>query len=345
MVRTMSQSALPEYARLHIAPLPRSRSALAYFELGDPNGTPLLCLHGLSVSGYFFSQFHEFFARRGIRAIAPCLLGGIYASDREETVESLVGKLVELLDGLDIERFDVMGFSWGTLVQLGLIARVPQRIRKAGLLGPMLPMRFLGKQDLDGMKSDVRLTLRMVGRVPILHRCLMWLVCRLPVTVLLDQFKDPSLSVAELEALAPGHAFRSHFERCLKECTRTGSAFLTDGWRMFLDEPGYTLGDLASIASSCEIRLYVGERDNVHLPAFANLIAATINGTPIGLPSPSAPAAHGDIFRQVDSGTRCSIRMAPGAGRMACVLYFKQAMDDLMSAAEPSPCLAQRARA
>ncbi len=326
-----------DYTRLRIVALPSSRGSIACFELGDPDGAPLLCLHGLSLSGYYFEQFHAYFVANGIRAIAPCLLGGICLPDPRKTIQDLTGELIELLDVLGIDRFDVIGFSWGTLAELALLARVPQRIRRAGFLGPMLPSRFLPARDLERMKADVRLSLRMAGRVPALHRGLMWLVCRLPVAALMNQFRDDELSGAEARALAPGSAFAGHLSRSIEECIRTGSAFFTDGWRMFLDEPGYALGDLASVASRVQVRLYVAERDNVHLPSNAAMLAAACTGTVAGEPEPVGSSARPEdagrgteIFQRVYTRDRCSI-WARGAGRMACILHLEAALDNLLS--------------
>jgi pimeloyl-ACP methyl ester carboxylesterase len=260
-----------------VRPLPASRSSIAYFELGNPHGTPLLCLHGLSLSGYVFEQYHQHFVEKGMRAIAPCLLGGISISDSARTIHDLANEVIELMDGLGIERFDVIGFSSGTLPELALIARVPGRIRRAGLLGPMVPMKFFGARDRC-TEVGYSQSLQMIRHAPALHRGLMWLVCRLPGSALVNQFKDENLSPAEADALAPGSTFSTQLARCISECVRTGSRFFTDGWRMFLDEPGYTLSDLAGVASRVDVRLYVGERDNVHLPAFADRIAAACCG-------------------------------------------------------------------
>jgi pimeloyl-ACP methyl ester carboxylesterase len=327
-----------DYARLHVSPLPKSGSSMAYFDLGDPDGTPMLCLHGLSVSGFYFEQFQAYFVANGIRAIAPCLLGGVYIPDARKTAHDLARDLIELLDLLAIDRFDVIGFSWGTLPELALLARVPRRIGRAGFLGPMLPLKFLDPRDVGRLKSDVRLSIGMAGRVPALHRGLMWLVCRLPVSALLNQFKDDNLSINEANALAPGSAFGANLSRCILECTGTGSRFFTDGWRMFLDEPGYALGDLASAASHVEVRFYVGEHDNVHLPSNATLLAAACTGAapgelePVGLRLQRQGAGHGiGAFVQVYSRGPCSIHMAPGAGRMACILYVEDALDDMLS--------------
>jgi pimeloyl-ACP methyl ester carboxylesterase len=335
-----------DHRKLRIAALPRSRSNMAFFELGDPMGTPLLCLHGLSVSGYFFEQFHAHFARHGIRAVAPCLLGGISMPEPACTVDDLVDELVELLDVLGIHRCDTLGFSWGTLPQLALLARAPQRIGRAGFLGPMVPLRFLGPQDLAGMKADVRLSLGMVGRAPWLHRALMACVCRLPISALMRQFEDEHLSAAERQALAPGSAFSRHFAHCLRECIRTGSGFFTQGWRMFLDEPGYTLAELAGVAARVDVRFYIGEQDNVHLPAVAQRLAAAC-APAAGMAATAIDVAHvartgnpqpqqgssgaAGVFQRVAEPGPASIWMAPGAGRLACILYVKEALDHLMS--------------
>lgn len=321
-----------DVARLRIRSLPKSGSCVAYFELGDPDGKPLLCLHGLSVSGFFFDQFHGHFAARGIRAIAPCLLGGIYVPDPAKTVEDLAGQVIELLDVLGVDRFDVMGFSWGTLAELALVARVPLRIGRASFLGPMVPLKFLDARDVARMKSDVRLSISMASRVPALHRWLMRAVCRLPVSALVDQFKDKKLSIAETRALASGSAFAAHLSHCIDECTRTGSSFFTDGWRMFTDEPGYALSDLASVASRTELRFYVGEHDNVHLPSNATLLATALAGTARCVPEQVSEVSVTGIFRKVYSHEHCSIWMAPGAGRLACILYVEEALDDLSHA-------------
>jgi pimeloyl-ACP methyl ester carboxylesterase len=305
----------------------------------------LLCLHGLSLSGFVFAQYQEHFAAKGIRAIAPCLLGGISMPDPGKTIDDLADEVIELLDTLGIERFDAIGFSWGTLPELALLARIPHRIRKAGLLGAMVPVSFFGPEDAARLKPDIRLSLRMARHVPALHRWLMWLVCRLPVAALVGQFRDENLSPAEVEALAPGSAFNRQLSRCIAECVRTGSRFFTHGWRMVLNEPRYALDDLALLASSrVDVRLYVGEHDNVHLRSFAETIAAACAGTtadglkPSG--SPARPREAGrttGLFQLLCARDPCTVWMLPGAGRMACMLYLEEALDHLMSELAPAP--------
>jgi pimeloyl-ACP methyl ester carboxylesterase len=328
-----------EYARLHIRDLPCSRTAIAYFDIGDPQGVPVLCLHGLSVSGLCFDVYHSELAQQGIRAIAPCMLGGLHLHHTARTMTALTGALIELMDILNLPRFDTLGFSWGTLPQLALIARVPDRIRRAGLVGPMLPTRFLTARDIDRLKPDIRASLSMARHVPVLHRGVMGLVSLMPVSVLLRQFEDERLSDAERAALAPGGSLRAGLAHWIEECRRTGSGFYTRAWQLMLEEPGYALGDLAAIGSQIDLRLYVGENDSVHLPIFTDMIAAAHCGIDVGdvhrvetstSPGPSVPRGP-NVFRNVFSQGRTHILMVPGAGRMACMLCLRQALDDLMA--------------
>lgn len=63
------------------------------------------------------------------------MLGGIYIPDARTTIEDISADIIELLDALGIDKFDVIGFSWGTLPELALLARVPERIGRAEMLG------------------------------------------------------------------------------------------------------------------------------------------------------------------------------------------------------------------
>lgn len=332
LLHTCASEAPRDYRHLRIASLPRG-GALAYCEFGDPLGTPMLCLHGLSFSGLVFEQYDGCFTELGVRAIAPCLAGGIYLPDPAATIDTLSAQVLALLDVLGIARFDMIGFSWGTLVQLALLARAPQRIRRAGLVGPMTPLSFIDPRDVALLKPDVRMTLRMAGRAPLLHRALMALVCQLPLPALADQFKDAQLSAPEAAALETGTPFHTELLRCMGECLRTGSQFFTLAWRMFLDRPAYALADLRA-ARHADVRLYAAANDNVHLPRFAQLIAAACSGQGVdevgrhmGQRQPAAPG-YVPVFRHGG----CTLLMLEGAGRMACMLHLRDALADLMAA-------------
>jgi len=318
-------------ARLRIMPLPVAGTRIAYHELGDPAGEPMLCLHGLALSGLVFEAHQEQFVRLGVRAIAPCLIGGMSVPDSRKTITALAGELVELLGLLGVDRFDMAGFSWGTVVELALLVQVPQRIRRAAFLGAMLPARFVEPGEWARLKPDVRLSFAMVRQVPWLHRALMAAMGRLPASALVSQFRDPLLSPPESLALTPGHPFHDHLVRCVDECRRTGSRFLTDGWRMLLDEPGYALADLARAAAGAELRFYVGERDNVHLPSFSQRVVDACEASADGQAPACSATAPAGVFQPLLRRGPCSLWVVPGAGRMACMLYLGDALDHLLT--------------
>jgi pimeloyl-ACP methyl ester carboxylesterase len=343
LLRQSAHKAPADYAGLRIQRLPANRSSIAYYEFGDPDGFPLLCLHGLSLSGLCFEQYHQRSIALGVRAIAPCLLGGIYLAEDRDSADTLTSRLLELLDLLHIGKCDMIGFSWGTLVQLSLLARAPGRIRKAGLFGTMLPTAFWPDGLADQLKPDVRMTMQMVRRMPRVHRCLMWLVSCLPVAGLVGQFRDPGLSESEQTALQPGTAFYASLVRYMRECMRTGSRFFTDGWRMFQDQPVYTLAQLRTGSVGADVRFYVAERDNVHLPQFSVLAAAALTGIDASLISaklapawPTPPDAGSGQLQELRLQANCSLWLLGGAGRMACMVHFEQALNNLI-AQENSP--------
>ena len=50
---------------------------LTYWEFGDPAGAPIIALHGMGVSGLTFADHEPFFRERGLRCIAPNVVGGL----------------------------------------------------------------------------------------------------------------------------------------------------------------------------------------------------------------------------------------------------------------------------
>ncbi|HEY0094139.1 MAG TPA: alpha/beta fold hydrolase, partial [Archangium sp.] len=118
-------------------------SLLTYWESGDPEGVPLIALHGMGVSGRMFSAHDGFFRARGVRCIAPNLVGGLADPPPSSRLADLAATAVRLADHLRIEKFLLMGISYGTLVALGVAALAPHRVERAGLFGPMLPGSWL----------------------------------------------------------------------------------------------------------------------------------------------------------------------------------------------------------
>ena len=108
---------------------------LAYVELGDPKGEPLLLLHGYTDSSRSWSVAAPYLSRyrliipdqRGMARLTPpvcCYNLTTYADDARQ-----------LLDLLRIDRADVVGHSLGSMVAMALAAENPDRVRSLTLIG------------------------------------------------------------------------------------------------------------------------------------------------------------------------------------------------------------------
>ena len=108
---------------------------LAYVELGNPAGEPLLLLHGYTDSSRSWSLVAPHLADR--RLIIPDQRGH-GAADAPEccyTVSQFAADAQQLLDHLGIERADVVGHSLGSMVAITLAAEHPDRVRSITLIG------------------------------------------------------------------------------------------------------------------------------------------------------------------------------------------------------------------
>jgi pimeloyl-ACP methyl ester carboxylesterase len=108
---------------------------LEIFEAGQ--GAPLVWLHGAPG----FNPKHEFVdlvaARR--RLIAPSHPGFGRSSLPEwlDTVDDIAHVYLELLDRLDLRQTDVVGTSLGGWIAAEMASKVPERIRRLVLVGPV----------------------------------------------------------------------------------------------------------------------------------------------------------------------------------------------------------------
>ena len=101
-------------------------------------GPELLLLHGFTGDGTTWQEVAEDLARDH-RVLTLDLLGhgrsDAPADPGRYAMERCVADLCRVLDALAIRRVDVIGYSMGGRVGLGLAARHPERVRSAVLLG------------------------------------------------------------------------------------------------------------------------------------------------------------------------------------------------------------------
>lgn len=105
---------------------------------GDPDGAPLLAVHGITAHGRRFHRLaEEGWPER--RTLAVDLRGhGRSTYHGPWNVQQHVSDLLDTLDAFEVERADVVGHSYGGMIALALLARAPERVRTISLLDPAL---------------------------------------------------------------------------------------------------------------------------------------------------------------------------------------------------------------
>lgn len=110
-------------------------------ESGDPSGKPFLSLHGLFLGFGFPGVAEELMVSRGLRRIG-LLRPGFGRStpvDATESIADIVGKFVEVLDALSIEKCPVVAHGFGGAYAFALAHHHPDRISAVVNIGAYLP--------------------------------------------------------------------------------------------------------------------------------------------------------------------------------------------------------------
>jgi pimeloyl-ACP methyl ester carboxylesterase len=123
----------------------RDGRTLAYIELGDPNGRPVVFLHGLGSSMYGVHPDESIAERLGVRLIAPDR-PGIGPSDPEprRTLADWADDLASLLDELGLDRVSLVGWSAGGPHALAFAATQPDRVERVVLVSSAAPLHDPG---------------------------------------------------------------------------------------------------------------------------------------------------------------------------------------------------------
>lgn len=113
---------------------------LSYAELGDPEGRPLLALHGTPGSRLTWSASDAAAAAAGVRLIAPDRPGvGLSSRHPDLTFAAHADDLRQLLDHLDLQSVTLAGASGGGGFALAAASLMPDRIRRLVLACALVP--------------------------------------------------------------------------------------------------------------------------------------------------------------------------------------------------------------
>jgi pimeloyl-ACP methyl ester carboxylesterase len=118
---------------------------------GDPEGAPVLFLHGTPGSRLKFAIAHDAGRDLGLALIAPDRWGyGLSSVPADPSLQAFAGDMAALMDGLGHRRFAVGGISGGGPFAAAVAASMPQRVTALALVSPMGPVADLGVARLSG---------------------------------------------------------------------------------------------------------------------------------------------------------------------------------------------------
>ncbi|WP_435183526.1 alpha/beta fold hydrolase [Halobellus sp. EA9] len=162
--------------------------AVAYAEYGDPDGTPLLFLHGTPGSRLLGRLLNKAAREHEVRVLAPDR-PGYGASDPwpDRTVGETVDALVAVLDDADVASAGLVAFSGGAPYALAAATRHPERFDRLDVVSGAVPPTFS-----DETPPVQRLLHRMARSTPALLQALLrgqaWLSARLDPAAVVAQY-------------------------------------------------------------------------------------------------------------------------------------------------------------
>jgi haloacetate dehalogenase len=140
-----------------------SRGRFNVRDSGNLDGFPVIMQHGWPESSYCWEPVRPFLSNK-LRIIAPDLRG---LGDSERTLKpelyqksELAKDIIEIIDGLGIKEFSLVGHDWGGNIVQEISFAIPGRIRKLVLMNfPILSNRAGNMEARKVMQSMGSVTL------------------------------------------------------------------------------------------------------------------------------------------------------------------------------------------
>jgi lipase len=112
---------------------------LKSYEWGDASAPPLVCIHGVGSHHGSFRHVAEDRWGERFRVISLDLRGhGFSGWEPPWTYATYVADIIETVDSIGLDRPNWVGVSFGGRLMLELIARYPERVRRAAVLEPVI---------------------------------------------------------------------------------------------------------------------------------------------------------------------------------------------------------------
>lgn len=138
---------------------------LGFAEFGDPDGSPVVWLHGTpGARRQIPPDAPAHASAHRIRLVVPERPGvGWSSTDPSRTLQSFARDVEELLDAIGVDRFAIAGLSGGGPHVLAVAHELPDRVAAGALLGGMVPFR--GPDAPPSMPELLPLAMDVVHRL------------------------------------------------------------------------------------------------------------------------------------------------------------------------------------
>jgi pimeloyl-ACP methyl ester carboxylesterase len=252
--------------------LPDGRT-LGWAGYGDPDGAPVVAVHGSPDSRVIWRLAHRAAQDVGVRLIAADRPGfGLSDPRPGRTVLDWVDDHDALIEHLGIDRYALLAISGGSPSAAAVAWVHPDRVIRLGLLSVISPLDAQGV--LEGTNPSVRFTFRLARRAPGLLR---------PLATVMVALAERRPDVAERRLIATRPpADRALIERPetlavlranLPEQFRDATTIAAE-MRLAATDWGFPLD-----AITVPTVIWQGGLDDVHSPAMARWLHDTIPGS------------------------------------------------------------------
>lgn len=282
-----------------IAPVPGTDRVVSADVDGDPDGTPVVLVHGTPDSRLARHPDRSIVTDLGIRLIAIDRPGfGHTTADADATPLSFAADLVALLDHLGVASAHLVAWSAGTIWALGASCVAPDRARSVTAVGGLVPFEAFGDPDVQAAAGPARL-----GMVETAQELGAEVAARMIAPMLVP---DPATPEAALEhrgeagdvamSAIPGMDITMAAACC--DAVRNGPGGLIRDVTVQLGPSGVNLASLA-----VPTHLVTGAKDTTCPPAFARWYVTQIPGA--------------------------TLDIVPGAGHGLLMTHWRQILGDI----------------
>lgn len=246
---------------------------IGYAEVGNPDGPPVVYLHGnpgsrLEVDLPAFRRAAE---QLGIRLLAPDRPGTGLSSFRAFSLREYPQLMRRFADALGLERFAVTGFSGGGKYACACAWRLPDRVSRVALVSSTC------SRDLPGAKAtpnkEDRLLYPLADRAP-------WLVRMVFAKFARDARRDAESLLSMLDKLGPTDReilgrdeFRRAFGRSVAEAFRQGGRGVAHDYTLEARSWNVPLHQI-----QVPMQIWHGEDDRLVSPQASRILTEAISG-------------------------------------------------------------------